>query len=180
MAGYWEDEGATAAVMDAEGYFHTGDIGALDAEGHLRITDRKKELLVTSGGKNVAPQPLENALRADKYIEQVIVVGDGRNFISALIVPNFPALRRWAEFKKLPYPSDHVLAHSPEALAKVMQRVDRINTQFSNYERIKKIVLLERELTPDSGLLTPSLKIRRRAVNEAFAEEIASMYEGEV
>jgi len=177
MRGYWNDEAATREVLDAEGYFHTGDIGEIDAAGHVRITDRKKEILCTSGGKNIAPQPLENALRADKYIEQAVVVGEGRNFISALVVPDFGVLRRWAAHKKLAFASDADLAALPEANAKIMARIERINARFSNYERIRKVALLDRELTPDSGLLTPSLKVRRKAVNEAFAARIEALYD---
>jgi long-chain acyl-CoA synthetase len=176
MLGYWEDEAATREVMDAEGYFRTGDIGAMDAQGRLKITDRKKEIIVTPGGKNIAPQPMENALRADKYIEQAVVIGDRRNYITALLVPNFPELRRWAAHKKLPFTTDAELAALPEAAAKIMRRVERVNTQFSNYERVRRVALLERELTPDSGLLTPSLKIRRKAVAEAFADRIDRLY----
>ena len=142
----------------------------------MKITDRKKEILVTSGGKNVAPQPLENALRADKYIEQAVVVGDGRKFIAALVVPRFANLRRWAEYRNIPFTSDADLAARPEVLAKLMDRVERVNAGFSGYERIKKIAILDRELTPESGLLTPSLKIRRRAVSQAFARQIGALY----
>jgi long-chain acyl-CoA synthetase len=176
MQGYWRNDKATREVMDEEGYFHTGDIGEMDAEGRVKITDRKKEILVTSGGKNVAPQPLENSLRADKYIDQAVVVGDGRNFISALLVPNFPALRRWAEYKHIPFASDRDLAARPEILEKVMERVERVNVSFSSFERIKKIILLDQELTPENGLLTPSLKLRRRMVNQAFAAQISAIY----
>jgi long-chain acyl-CoA synthetase len=176
MQGYWNDEAATRAALDADGYFHTGDIGAMDATGHVRITDRKKEILCTSGGKNVAPQPLENALRADPFIAQAVVVGDGRKFISALVVPNFASLRRWADDQRIPYGSDAELAASAEAVAKIMQRVERINARFSNFERIRKVALLDRELTAETGLLTPSLKVRRRAVNEAFAGRIEALY----
>jgi long-chain acyl-CoA synthetase len=176
MQGYWNDEAATREVLDGDGYFHTGDIGAMDAAGHVRITDRKKEILVTSGGKNVAPQPLENALRADSCIAQAVVVGDGRKFISALVVPNFASLRQWADGQKIPYASDADLAARPEALAMIMRRVERINAGFSNFERIRKVVLLDRELTSESGLLTPSLKVRRRAVNQAFAGRIEALY----
>ena len=176
MLGYWEDPQATAEVMDDQGYFHTGDIGELDPQGRLKITDRKKEIIVTSGGKNVAPQPMENALRADKYIEQAVVLGEHRNFISALVVPNFPELRRWASYKKLPYRTDAELVALPQAVDKLMRRVERVNAQLSNYERIRKIILLDQELTPESGLLTPSLKIRRRAVNEAFSAQIEQLY----
>jgi long-chain acyl-CoA synthetase len=176
MLGYWEDEAATREVMDAEGYFRTGDIGEMDAQGRLKITDRKKEIIVTSGGKNIAPQPMENALRADKYIEQAVVIGDRRNYITALLVPNFPELRRWAAHKKLTFATDAELAALPEAAAKIMRRVERVNAQFSNYERVRKVALLERELTPDSGLLTPSLKIRRKAVAETYADRIDRLY----
>jgi long-chain acyl-CoA synthetase len=179
MQGYWRNETATREVMDAEGYFHTGDIGEMDTDGRVRITDRKKEILVTSGGKNVAPLALENALRGDKYIEQAVVLGDGRNFISALVVPNFPALRRWAERKQLPFESDRDLVGRPETLAKVMSRVDRINAGFSNFERIRKIVLLDGELTPENGLLTPSHKVRRRIVAKTFAVQIDALYKEE-
>ncbi|MGA2079576.1 MAG: long-chain fatty acid--CoA ligase [Holophaga sp.] len=180
MMGYWENEQATREVIDEQGYFHTGDVGELDVRGRLKITDRKKEILVTSGGKNVAPQPLENALRGDKYIEQAVVIGDRRHFISALLVPNFPELRRWAQHKHLPFTTDTELVALPEAKAKLMHRVQRVNAKFSNYEAIKKIILLDREMTPDSGLLTPSLKVRRRAVDQAFAARINELYDGPV
>jgi long-chain acyl-CoA synthetase len=177
MQGYWENPEATREALDDAGYFHTGDIGELDPDGHLRITDRKKEILCTSGGKNVAPQPLENALRADKYIEQAVIVGEGRNFIAALVVPDFAVLRQWARHKRIPFTSDADLAARPEAAAKIMARVQRINDRFSNYERVKKVALLDRELTPESGLLTPSLKIKRKAVAEAFADRIQALYD---
>ena len=176
MLGYWENENATREAIDGEGYFHTGDIGELDDRGRLKITDRKKEILVTSGGKNVAPQPLENALRGDKYIEQAVVIGDRRHFIAAIVVPNFGELRRWAQHKKLAFVTDADLVALPEARDKMMRRVQRINENFSNYENIKKIIVLDRELTADSGLLTPSLMIRRRAVDEAFAARIDKLY----
>jgi long-chain acyl-CoA synthetase len=180
MLGYWENEAATREAIDEQGYFHTGDVGEVDVQGRLKITDRKKEILVTSGGKNVAPQPLENALRGDKYIEQAVVIGDRRHFISAILVPNFAELRRWAQHKHLSFSTDTELVALPEARDKIMRRVHRVNARFSNYEAIKKIILLDRELTADSGLLTPSLKIRRRAVNQAFAARIDQLYEGPV
>ncbi len=133
MLGYWENDKATREAIDEQGYFHTGDIGEMDAQGRLKITDRKKEILVTSGGKNVAPQPLENALRGDKYIEQAVVIGDRRHFISAILVPNFAELRRWAQYKKLSFTTDAELVALPEARDKMMRRVQRINEHFSNY-----------------------------------------------
>jgi long-chain acyl-CoA synthetase len=176
MKGYWENPQATREAIDDQGYFHTGDIGEMDSQGRLKITDRKKELIVTSGGKNIAPQPIENDLRSHKYMGQVVVIGEGRNYLTALVVPNFDDLRRWAEYKKLPFFTNAELIALPEVQAKMMRRVERVNKNLSNYERIRKIALLDKELTPDSGLLTPSLKIRRRAVNLAFADKIEKMY----
>ena len=176
MQGYWENEEATREAIDTDGYFHTGDIGEMDEQGRVKITDRKKELIVTSGGKNVAPQPIENELRSHKYFSQAVVIGERRNYLTALVVPNFDDLRRWAELKHLHFATNAELIALPQVKAKMMQRIERVNKTLSNYERIRKIALLEKELTSDSGLLTPSLKIRRKAVNAAFADKIEKMY----
>ncbi len=176
MQGYWRNETATREVFDEEGYFCTGDVGAMDPQGRVKITDRKKEIIVTNGGKNVAPQPIENALREDPYIEQAIVVGDHRNHLAALIVPHFPALRDWCQRKQLPFENDAQMLAHPKVLAKLMTRVNHTNAHLSTYERIRKIALLDRELTPESGLLTPSLKLKRRVVNEAFKDIIEGLY----
>ena len=176
MLGYWNNEQATREAIEADGYFHTGDIGHQDLQGRLYITDRKKELIVTSGGKKVAPQPIENLLKADKYISQAVLIGDHRNFITALIVPNFDSLARWAGYKKLPFASHAELIQNPQAFAKLGSRVERINEHLSNYERIKKIILLDQEMTLEGGQLTPSLKIKRRVVNELYAAQIEALY----
>ena len=177
MQGYWNNPTATAEAIDADGYFHTGDIGSFDAQGRLSITDRKKELLVTSGGKKVAPQPIENALKDDKYIAQAVLIGDQRNFISALIVPNFPALERWAGYRKLAWETHNDLVQLPLVHAKLMSRVEKVNETLSNYERIKKIALLDHELTLENGTLTPSLKTKRRVVDQVYGGLIDSLYE---
>lgn len=176
MTGYWKNETATREAIDEEGYFHTGDIGRLDDRGRLFITDRKKELIVTSGGKKVAPQPIENHLKEDKYIAQAVLIGDNRNYISALIVPNFDSLIRWAHLKKLNFRSHADLVQDPLVMAKLMSRVERINVELSNYERIKKIALLDHEMTLEGGQLTPSLKVKRRVVNEMYGGLIESLY----
>jgi len=178
MKGYWRNEEATREVFDAEGYFCTGDVGEMDPQGRVKITDRKKEIIVTYGGKNVAPQPIENALREDPYIEQAIVVGDHRNHLAALIVPHFPALRDWCQRKQIPFHDDASMLAHPKVVAKVMSRVNHTNAHLPAYERIRKIALLEKELTPESGLLTPSLKLKRRVVNEHFKEIIEGLYRG--
>jgi long-chain acyl-CoA synthetase len=177
MTGYWNNEAATREAIDSEGYFHTGDIGHLDDQGRLYITDRKKELIVTSGGKKVAPQPIENMLKVDKYISQAVLIGDKRNFISALIVPNFDSLVRWAGYKKITFKSHADLIQNPLVYAKIGSRVERINERLSNYERIKKMVLLAEEMTLEGGQLTPSLKVKRRVVNQMYASQIESMYQ---
>ncbi|GLH66861.1 AMP-dependent synthetase/ligase [Geothrix edaphica] len=176
MLGYWNNEKATREAIDEEGYFHTGDIGHLDDQGRLYITDRKKELIVTSGGKKVAPQPIENLLKVDKYISQAVLIGDQRNFISALIVPNFDSLVRWAGYKKITFKSHAELIQNPLVYAKIGSRVERVNERLSNYERIKKMVLLDEEMTLEGGQLTPSLKVKRRVVNQMYAAQIEGMY----
>ena len=174
--GYWNDPRATAEAFDAEGYFRTGDIGGLDGQGRLRITDRKKELLVTSAGKNVAPQPLEKLLVADKYIAQVVVIGDARHYLTAVVYPNLGTLRLWMARQGLSSLSDAELLAHPRTGTKLMQRVERINAQLSNFERIRKVALIGEEMTLENGLLTPSLKIKRRAVNEKYGQAIEAMY----
>jgi long-chain acyl-CoA synthetase len=177
MLGYWNNEKATQEAIDADGYFHTGDIGHLDDQGRLYITDRKKELIVTSGGKKVAPQPIENLLKVDKYISQAVLIGDKRNFISALIVPNFDSLARWAGYKKITYKTHAELIQNPQVFAKIGSRIERVNEHLSNYERIKKMVLLDQEMTLEGGQLTPSLKVKRRVINQMYATQIEAMYQ---
>ncbi len=176
MEGYWNNEQATREAIDPDGYFHTGDIGHQDDQGRLYITDRKKELIITSAGKKIAPQPIENFIKGDKYVSQAVLIGDQRNFITALIVPNFDSLERWAGYKKIPFSSHAELIRNPLAIAKVGSRVERVNQQLSNYERIKKITLLDQEMTLEGGQLTPSLKVKRRVVNQMYAPQIEAMY----
>jgi len=176
MQGYWRDETATQEAFDGEGYFRTGDVGEFDRLGRVKITDRKKEIIVTNAGKNVAPQPIENQLRGDEYIEQAVLVGDHKNYIGALIVPHLPALREWCQRKHLEFANDAEMVAHPKVHTKLMTRVNRVNAHLSNYEKIRKIVLLDREMTAENGLLTPSLKVRRRVVNEVYRELIASLF----
>jgi len=176
MRGYWRNEAATREVFDEEGYFHTGDIGLLDREGRLKITDRKKEILVTSGGKNVAPQPIEDTLRADQYIEQAVLIGDRRDFISAILVPHFPTLRLWAEHKHIHFSSDAELASLPEVKAMLMRQVEHVNAKLSKYERVRRIIVVDQEMTPENGLMTPSMKIKRRAVAAVYKDRIDEVY----
>jgi len=178
MQGYFKKPEATAEVIDAEGWFHTGDIGVLDADGFLVITDRKKDILVTSGGKNIAPQPIENRLKANKFFTEVVMVGNKRNFPAALVVPNFEALEKWAKDKGIPFKSREELAAKPEVLLHYEDLVASLTSDLAQFERIKKITLLAREFSLEAGELTPTLKVKRRVVENKFKDLIDQMYAG--
>ncbi|GAB2907378.1 AMP-dependent synthetase/ligase [Nonomuraea fastidiosa] len=169
--GYWKNEEATAEVIDADGWFHTGDVGELDDDGYLRITGRMKEILVTAAGKNVAPGPLEDALRAHPLISQAMVIGDGRPFVAALITLDPEALPDGATVSSL--------KSDPEVLAQIQAAVDRANALVSKAEQIKKFVILDADITEESGHLTPTLKVKRNLVMRDFAKEIDAIYDSQ-
>ena len=176
MQGYYRNPEATRETIDAEGWLATGDVGSLDADGFLHITDRKKDLLVTAGGKNVAPQPIENLLKADKFIGEAMLIGDKLPFISALIVPHFEYLMKYAKRKDILYTSMAGLVKEPRVQDLYRRRVERANARLARYERIRKFRLLDHELTLEEGELTPTMKVRRRRISELYAELIASIY----
>ncbi len=180
MLGYYNrpDETAAALETDATGrvWLHTGDIGHLDADGFLYITDRKKDLLKTSGGKYIAPQPIENALKRSRFVNQVVVIGDGRKFPAALIVPQMDLLKNYAELKKIAYAEARELLTHPQIVDLFERQVARFTGEFAQYEKLKGVVLLDRELTVESGELTPTLKVKRRVVNEKYAGLIDRLY----
>ena len=175
MMGYYKNEEATNEVI-IDGWFHSGDIGEFDEDGLLRITDRKKSLIVTSGGKNVAPQPMEVSLTSNKYIEQCNVVGDDRNFISALIVPNKENLLAWAEEKGLSGLDYNALCAHELAYDLFDAIVKDTMTNFSRYESVRKFTLIADEWTVDRGELTPKMSIKRKVVVEKHKAEIDAMY----
>jgi len=175
MMGYYNKPEETAAVL-RDGWFHTGDVGTLDADGYLTITDRKKDLLVTSGGKKIAPQPIEAVLTRSPLVAEAIVLGDRRRFASALIVPNFPALeRRLKDLGRPPAPREE-LVRREDVTALYQEIVDALNRDLSQYERIKKIRLLPREFSIESGELTPTMKVKRRVVEQNWADAIEELY----
>jgi long-chain acyl-CoA synthetase len=178
MKGYWQNPDATAQVIDADGWFHTGDIGEIDADGFLRITDRLKNLLVTAGGKNIAPQPLENVAVASPYVAQVVMIGDRRAFPSLLVVPDFENLDAWAKTQGIAAP-DHRALIADARVVELMERetVGRLG-EFARHEIPKKVLLIPDEFTIDDGTLTPTLKVKRKAVEKKYAEEIEKLYEG--
>jgi long-chain acyl-CoA synthetase len=175
MSGYFNNEEATREVMH-EGWFCTGDIGRFDEHGCLVITDRKKEVLKTSGGKMIAPQPIENELRADRFIAQAIVIGDRRRFISALVVPDFEQIRSYVERKGIEdAPMDTLLRH-PKIIDLFERRIAKINERLARYERIKAFRVLNREFSLDNGEITLTLKLRRKVIAEHYHDRIEEMY----
>ncbi len=174
MKGYYKKEQETREAFEG-GWFHTGDIGHFDEEGFLVITDRKKDILITAGGKNVAPQPIENLLKANPYIQTAVVVGGGRKFISALIVPDFDKLEAYARAKGIPFGSRKQLVEREEISSFMLAEVNRTTPNLASYERIKKIVLLDRDFDADTEL-TPSLKVKRHIVEKAFKPRIDLLY----
>ncbi|NIM20175.1 MAG: AMP-binding protein [Candidatus Latescibacteria bacterium] len=176
MLGYFKKPDMTNEVIVDE-WFHTGDIGFIDREGFLSITDRKKDIIVTAGGKNVAPQPIECAIKTSKYIAQAVLIGDKRKFISALIVPNFDNIKKYALSKQIPYTDMASLLKNPKVHEKIQSEIDRKSENFASFERIKKFVLLDHDFSIDSNELTPSLKVRRNIVEKEFKEHIDKLYE---
>ncbi len=175
MKGYFKRPDATAEVIDEDGWFHTGDIGVLN-DGFLSITDRKKDIIVTAGGKNIAPQPIENKIKTVKFVSQVVMLGDKRPFPILLVVPNFEQLEPWAKAKQLRWSSRAELIGLPEVNAKYLREIESRLTELARYETPKKIVLVENEFTVESGDLTPSLKIKRRVVEERQRAAIDAVY----
>jgi long-chain acyl-CoA synthetase len=178
MKGYYNKPEATAEVIDRDRWFHTGDIGLLDAEGFLVITDRKKDIIVTSGGKNIAPQPIENQLKTNPLIAEIVMIGNKRNFPSALIVPNFDNLQKWAKAQGVTFASADELVRDPRVVALYDQTVQALTKDLAQFERIKKIALLAREFTLEAGELTPTLKVKRRVVEQKYKDVIDRLYEG--
>ncbi|KAG4069289.1 hypothetical protein HA402_012142 [Bradysia odoriphaga] len=173
--GYYKRPDLTADAIK-DGWFHTGDIGVIIDNKFLKITDRKKELFKTSGGKFVAPQPIENKFKESPYIEQIMIVGEDRKFTAALIVPSFNNLRNWAQKRGISTTSNEELVKNPEVLDLYKQAVDKYNQFFSHIEQVKKYVLLPKEWTVDAGELTPTLKAKRKVILEKFKKEIDSIY----
>lgn len=175
MLGYYRRPDLTAEVI-VDGWFHTGDIGVMDGQ-LLRITDRKKEMFKTSGGKYIAPQVMENKFKESIFIEQIIVVGENKKHPSALIVPNFIALNDWANKHEIHFDSNKALCSNEKVIALIQEECDKLNASFSNYEMIKKFKLLPAEWSVTTGELTPKLSLKRRVIHDKFEKEIAAFYE---
>ena len=177
FTGYWQNDIATAEAFDSEGYFNTGDLGELLDTGHIVITGRKKDLIVTAGGKNVSPGPLEDKLRAHPLISQALVVGDGKPFIAVLIALDEDAMLRWKLGHNFPEnkPTKELVT-DPMLRAEIQDAINAANASVSHAESIKKFYILDRDLTEEGNELTPTMKVKRNIVVSRFAEEIDWIY----
>ncbi|MFY9112507.1 MAG: long-chain fatty acid--CoA ligase [Desulfomonilia bacterium] len=176
MMGYYKNEAATKEVMTEDGFFRTGDIGEIDSDGYLKITGRIKDLIVTSGGKNISPQNIENSLKTSIYIEQVAVIGDNRKYLSALIVPAFAELENWAKNNGISFASRRELLEHPEVQKLFAGEIQENTKHYARVEQIRKFKLLDAEWSQQTDELTPTLKVKRRVIDKKYAREIESMY----
>jgi long-chain acyl-CoA synthetase len=176
MQGYFNKPDATRDAIDADGWFHTGDIGEIDADGYLTITDRKKDLIVTAGGKNIAPQPIENLVKTNKFVTNAVMLGDKRKFTIMLVVPNFENLERWARERRLEFGSRRALIELADVKAKVEREVMGELRDLAKFEMPKRVVLLEHDFTIESGDLTPTLKVKRRVVEKKYKDLVDRTY----
>jgi long-chain acyl-CoA synthetase len=176
MTGYYKNEVATREALEEDGWFHTGDVGVLSSDGYLTITDRKKDIIVTAGGKNIAPQPIENRFKANAYIAEVVLVGNQRRFASALVVPDFERLGLWAESQGISLEDMQALVEHPKVVELLQSQVDEINADLAQFEKVKKVRLLAKEFTIDDGELTPTLKVKRNVIETRYKKLIDQMY----
>ncbi len=175
FVGYWKDPEATARTVQ-DGWLYTGDVGELDEEGRLKITDRKKEIIITSGGKNIAPSEIENRLKCSPYINEAVVIGDGRKYLTALIQIEYDNVAKWAQERGIAYTTFKSLAQNPQVVELIQGEVEGANKEFAQVETIKKFRLLHKELDHDDDELTATLKLRRKTVYKKFADVIEEMY----
>jgi long-chain acyl-CoA synthetase len=175
FVGYYKNEAATREAI-RDGWLHTGDIARLDEDGHLLIVDRKKDIIITSGGKNIAPSEIENALKVSPYIKEAIVVGEGRNYLAALIQVDFENVGKWATEQRLPYTNFKSLCSLPAVRQLIQGEVDRVNAGFARVENVRRFLLLTKELDHDDDELTATMKVRRANIYRKFAREIEEVY----
>jgi long-chain acyl-CoA synthetase len=179
MLGYYNLPDVTAEVIDQDGWFHTGDIGTFESNQFLKITDRKKEIFKTSGGKYIVPQAMENKFKESRFIEQIMVIGEGEKFPAALIVPNFVFLKEWAVRKEIQLSSDSLkeLIQQDTVIARIQKEIDHFNVGFGNWEQVKRFALLDQEFTVAGDELTPTLKLKRKKILAKYAETYSKIYQ---
>jgi long-chain acyl-CoA synthetase len=176
--GYYNDPGATAEAIDADGWLHTGDVGELDGDGFLTITDRMKDIIITAGGKNVSPSEIENKLKVSPFVREAIVIGDRRKYLTALIGIEGDTVGNWASRRNLMFTTYADLASKPEVVELVQEAVAEANADLAQVETIKAFRLLPKELDQEDGEVTATQKVKRKAITEEFGSLIESMYQG--
>ncbi|MDD9936623.1 MAG: AMP-dependent synthetase/ligase, partial [Myxococcales bacterium] len=176
--GYLHNEEATRHTIDEEGWLHTGDIGEIDEDGFLRITGRKKEIIITAGGKNISPEKIENALKTSPYVKEAVAIGDQRKFISALVQIDYDSVGDWAQRRDMPYTSYADLAAKPDVVKLVEEELKKANDILARVENVRSFKILPKELHEDDGELTATQKVRRSAISERYGELIESIYRG--
>src|SRR4029077_673113 len=176
MKGYFNNPEATAQAIDAEGWFHTGDIGELDKDGFLKITDRKKDIIINAYGKNIAPQPLEALLKSSPYVGTPVLIGDRRKYLVALIVPNFDKLERDAKAMGVTFRSREDLVANDRVRELYQREIDRFNSNLDRQEKIRRFALLPRDFTIDEDEITPSLKVKRKMIDKKYKDVIDKLY----
>ena len=174
MMGYYKEQFLTSSVMSGD-YFHTGDIGIIDADGFLKITDRKKEMFKTSGGKYIAPAVIEGQIKQSLFIEQIMVVGESKKMAAAIIQPNFEYLKNWANKKNIDTSKKNIL-NNFELLKTIQKEIDKHNEKFGQWEKIKKFKLTSEPWTIENGLLTPTMKLKRKAIKSKYKNLIEEIY----
>jgi len=176
MLGYYHKPDATREAFTEDGWFRTGDIGRIDEDGFLFVTDRKKELFKTSGGKYIAPAPIEQMIRSSRFVSQAVLVGNGRKFAAALVVPNFEMLEAYAKHKGFPSMTPAEFCRDPRVIDLIERQVASRTKGLARFETVKRIALLENEFSVDRGEMTPTLKIKRRAIDERYKDVIDQLY----
>jgi long-chain acyl-CoA synthetase len=176
FAGYWKMPGKTAEAIDRDGWLHTGDCGAIDADGYIRIVDRLKDIIITSGGKNVSPSAIENQLKFSPYIADAVVIGEGRHYLTALVMVDQDTVAKYAQDRQVPFTDFASLTRTPEIVELVRRTVEDVNRKLARVEQVKQFRIIDRLLTPEDEELTPTMKLKRKAVALRYAPLIDSMY----
>jgi len=174
--GYFKNPQATAEVLEPDGWMHSGDVGVLDEQGFLKITDRKKDLIITAGGKNIAPQNIENQLKFSPYINDAVVIGDRRKYLVAIIVIDEDNVVKYAQDSKIQYTTYATLTQHPEVIKLIQKEVDSVNKTLANVETVKRFTILSKKLFVEDGEVTPTMKVKRKFINETFKDQIEAMY----
>jgi long-chain acyl-CoA synthetase len=174
--GYYRDEEGTREAL-VDGWLHTGDVGEMDEDGYVKITGRKKDLIITAGGKNVAPQHIENLLKFSPYINDAVVIGDGRKYLTAIIVIDEENVSKYAQLNKVPYTTFASLTKTEEVVNLIQSEVNQVNKQLARVENIRKFKILDKKLYTEDGEVTPTMKVKRKFINTHYADLIKSMYQ---